>query len=227
MMGAVLKRQVKMGRLEKNPVEMVDMPKVVDVRERILTDYEFRKLLNARWEFKNNGTMQTVTLAPHIRLSLLIADYTGMRIGEILAMKWKNVDLINGIIFIPTSKNQSRRNVPIHDELRKILMSQNKVSEFVINLKRKPVKSIRKGFNKAREKAELEDVRIHDFRHRAITRWVKEGKPINTIMAATGHRTISAFLRYANLRQGDIMDLVGKKTEPLPLITFEEFTQAI
>jgi integrase len=69
----------------------------------------------------------------------------------------------------------------------------------------------------------MTDVRIHDFRHRAITRWVKEGRPINTIMAATGHRTYSAFLRYANLREGDVQALVGRKTEQLPVLTFEEY----
>jgi len=42
-------------------------------------------------------------------------------------------------------------------------------------------------------------------------------------MAATGHRTFSAFLRYSNLREGDVMMLVDRKTESLPVVTFEDF----
>jgi integrase len=45
----------------------------------------------------------------HTRLALVTADFTGMRIGEVLDLKWKNVDLINGLIFVPKSKNGSRR----------------------------------------------------------------------------------------------------------------------
>lgn len=42
-------------------------------------------------------------------------------------------------------------------------------------------------------------------------------------MKATGHSTFSAFSRYANLKEGDIQILVGKKTEPLPILSFEEY----
>jgi hypothetical protein len=40
---------------------------------------------------------------------------------------------------------------------------------------------------------------------------------------ATGHRTFSAFKRYANLTDNDIQTLVNRKTEPLPVISYEEF----
>jgi integrase len=85
------------------------------------------------------------------------------------------------------------------------------------------VDSIRKGFINARKRAGLDWVWIHDLRHRAITRWIQEGHPTSAIMKATGHRTFSAFQRYANLREGDIMRLVGRKTEPLPYVTLPEF----
>jgi integrase len=137
-------------------------------------------------------------LEHYVRLALVIADYTVMRIGEILTMKWSDVDLDNGTIFIPKSKNGTKRQVPIHDELKLILNAEKRFGDFVVQKYHKPIKSIRKGFNKARLKAKLVDIRIHDFRHRAITRWVQEGKQINIIMAATGHKTFSAFQRCPN-----------------------------
>jgi len=54
-MSAVLKRQIKADKLESNPVAKVDLPKVQDTRDRVLTDKEFKRLLTAEWEVKNNG----------------------------------------------------------------------------------------------------------------------------------------------------------------------------
>ncbi len=42
-------------------------------------------------------------------------------------------------------------------------------------------------------------------------------------MRVTGHQTFSAFSRYANLKEGDIQVLVGRKTKPLPIVTHREF----
>jgi integrase len=225
MMGAVLERQVKMGRLKANPMKHVDQPQVNDVRERIPTDEEFRKLLNIEWEIDNRGNKSKKGMDRHIQLSLVIADFTAMRIGEILSMKWADVDLEQGVIFIPQSKNGRKRRVPIHEELRQILMAEKRCCDHVIHFNDNPVKDIHKGFMNARAKAKLVDIRIHDFRHRAITRWTQEGKSVNIIMAATGHKTFSAFLRYSNLREGDIQALVGRKTVPLPIISFKDFCE--
>ena len=49
--------------------------------------------------------------------------------------------------------------------------------------------------------------------------------PLSAIMKATGHSTFSAFSRYSNLKDGDIQILVGRKTEPLPVVTYEEFIE--
>jgi integrase len=223
MMGAVLDRQVKMSRLKLNPMKQVELPIVHDTRDRILTDEEFRNFLSVTWEVKNHGTRTRKGMEYHVRLALVIADFTAMRISEVLAMKWSEVDLDRGTIFIPQSKNGSKRQVPIHDELRQILAAEKRSCKYVINVRGQPVQSIRKGFIRGREVTGIHNWRIHDHRHRAITRWVQEGKPINVIMSATGHKTYAAFLRYSNLREGDVQTLVGRKTSPLPVISYEDF----
>ena len=223
MMGAVFKRQIKADKLERNPIVKIDLPKFDDKRDRILTDEEFKRLLNAGWVVKNNGGTYKKSLEPHTRLALIIADYTGMRIGEILAIKWTDINLEAGKIFIRESKNGEKREVPVHDELKKILEA-NKVSDsgYIVNEGGKSLESIRRGFRMAREKAGLGDFRIHDLRHRAITRWIQLGFSPTVIMKASGHKTYSAFTRYSNLKGGDVMVLVGKKTEQLPLITYQD-----
>lgn len=61
------------------------------------------------------------------------------------------------------------------------------------------------------------------LRHRAITRWVQMSYPLSAIMKASGHSTFSAFSRYSNLKDVDVQMLVGRKTEPLPYVTYREF----
>lgn len=227
MMSAVLKRQIKADKLESNPVAKVDLPKVQDTRDRILTDEEFKRLLTVEWKIEDNGGTYKKTMEPHTRLAIIIADYTALRIGEVLKLQWVNIDFETGKIYVQESKNGEKREVPIHDELKKILESaKDGKSEYVVNENGKPVSYIHKGFRAARKKAGLENFRIHDLRHRAITRWVRAGYPPNVIMKATGHKTYSAFNRYANLKGDDIMVLVGKKSKELPLVTLGDL-QAI
>lgn len=225
MMCAVLDRQVKNGRLQKNPLDNVDRPVVKNTREEIISHDEFMRLLHLTWEFDDRGYKITKTIEPYLKLALVIADYTAMRIGEVLNIKWKHIRENNGNeeIYVPKSKTQMKRFVPVHPELSRIFHSLTRHGYFVVNFRGRKIRSLKKSFNKARDLVGLSWLHIHDFRHRAITRWVQEGHPINVIMKATGHKTFSAFNRYANLKDGDIQVLVGRKTQPLPIVTYREF----
>jgi integrase len=225
MMGAVFQRQIKNNRLEHNPLNSVDRPRVNNVRENLPSHDEFLRLLNLSWVVNNRGFKTTRFLEQYMKVALVIADYTAMRISEVLAIKWSTIREIDGnqSIYVPKSKTQEKRFVPLHPELWNILQSIPKKGEYIVNKNGRKIGSIRKGFEHARDEAGFQWLHIHDFRHRAITRWVQEGHPTNVIMKATGHRTFSAFSRYANLREGDIQVLVGCKTKPLPIVTHREF----
>ena len=60
------------------------------------------------------------------------------------------------------------------------------------------MKSIRKAFEVAREKAKIEDLHLHDFRHTCITNWTKAGIPQSIVMAASGHHSVDT---HKHLRQ--------------------------
>jgi integrase len=225
MMHAVFERQVKNDLVQKNPLDKVDRPKVSNTREDLPSHVEFLNLLHLRWEVDNRGFKITKTIEPYLRLALVIADYTAMRIGEVLNIRWTHIRNIDGneSIYIPKTKTREKRFVPVHPELSRILQSLPHRGHYIVNYRGRKILCLKKGFNKARELAGLPWLHIHDFRHRAITRWVQEGHPINVIMKATGHRTFSAFSRYSNLKEGDIQVLVGRKTQPLPIVTYREF----
>lgn len=84
-----------------------------------------------------------------------MAATTAMRFGEIVDLRWKNLDLINKLVTIETSKNGDRRIVPLSDQLRMILEAQSASKDAEDYLfpaknpaKRHPSSMIRKAFLK-------------------------------------------------------------------------------
>lgn len=227
MLHAVFARQIRKGVIDKNPIDFVEKPKFNDTRELILSHDEFVRLLSVSWTTKNHGSDQVNIMPTHTVLALVIADYTAMRISEVLSLSWSNVMFDKNVIFVPTSKNGEGRFVPLHPELVKILQYLRTACPWVVNHNEKRITTIRKGFDQARAKAGLENTRIHDLRHRAITRWVQQGMNLDLIRMVSGHKTYSSFSRYSNLKTSDIQLLVGGKIEPLPVISFELYSSLV
>ena len=64
----------------------------------------------------------------------------------------------------------------------------------------KVIKNLRTAFEGAKDRAKIQDVVIHDFRHTAITRWAVLGVPQEAAMLASGHKSLAMHYRYANLQ---------------------------
>jgi integrase len=62
---------------------------------------------------------------PHLRPIVITALHTGMRRGEILSLRWDNVDMKNRFIFLrnTTTKSDKAREIPINATLREMLAS--------------------------------------------------------------------------------------------------------
>jgi len=75
------------------------------------------------------------------------------------------------------------------------------------------MKSIRTAFERARKTVGITDLRLHDFRHSAITRWALMGIPQAAIMAAAGHHSIPQNLAYTNLQPDDVKDAFKLATQ--------------
>ena len=101
----------------------------------------------------NRGFKTTKVIEPYLKVALIIADYTAMRIGEVLNIKWNQIRENGGNeeIFVPKSKTQTKRFVPIHPELSRILHSLPRHGSYVVNDNGSKILSLKKGFNKARE----------------------------------------------------------------------------
>lgn len=160
-------------------------------RDRVLSFAEEQRLLAA-----------CVTGRAHIRPIIICALDTAMRRGEMFKMRWREVNLATGEIFIPqtNTKTEVERSVGVTDRLREELQKLWKVSPkdkdgLVFGIK----STIKLAWKSACTKAEIVDFRLHDCRHTATTRMIASDSPHTEVMKITGHKQLKTFLRYLNI----------------------------
>ena len=175
--------------LKENPLKSVKLFKEPPGRIRYLTEEEIKKLIDC--------------CAYYIKPIVETALNTGMRKGEILNLKWSNVDTTNKVITITNSKNNESRGVPINDALLATLMKLEngtpKDSPVFRWENGMPIKSIKGGFNNAVNRAGISDFRFHDLRHTFASHLVMNGVDIRTVQQLLGHKTIAMTMRYSHI----------------------------
>lgn len=180
--------------LIKNPFnlgESLISPADEKKRERILTREEEAKLLNACDEPK----------CKHLRTIIICALDTGMRQGEILKLRWSDIDLENGLITVRAfnTKTMKERTVSITTRLRLELehlwkSSKKDIDALVFGIS----DNVKNSFTTVRDKAKLNDLRFHDLRHTHATRLDDLGFTLAKIANQLGHTQLQTTLRYVN-----------------------------
>ena len=184
-------------KADKNPVIAVERLQEHNVRDRVLSLGDFQGLLDA---------------APnYLKPILLLAHDTGMRRGEILNLRWSQVDLKQEFIRLEglDTKTQEGRSVPLNDRLTKapkdVMHSAIRcASGHVFHRQGMPVKGIREAFAAACHKAAIVDFRFHDLRHTAVTNMRRARIDHLTIMKISGHKTLEVFWRYNSFDADDL-----------------------
>jgi|SRR3972149_806309 len=174
-----------------NPVKRVRMEKEGPSRDRWLTYEEEKRLLDAcpAW------LKEIVTFALN----------TGMRQGEILGLRWKDVNLISGIVILDMTKNGDRRSIPLNRIAWDMLKQKSRVrylaSDYVFTNdagKRMDGGNLRTDYMKALKKAKIEAFTFHDLRHTFATRLVHRGIDLYKVQKLLGHRDNKTTQRYAH-----------------------------
>ena len=140
--------------------------------------------------------------ASHLRPIIITALNTGMRKGEILGLKWNQVDLKHGFILLDKTKNGERRELPINATLKAVFESipHGPESEYVFtNRNGNPYRLVRDSFEMACKRAGIHDFHFHDLRHCFASHLVMGGVDITTVKELLGHKTLTMTLRYAHL----------------------------
>lgn len=174
--------------LDTNPVRKVKFFREFNTGLRVVSPEEEKSLLQ--------------NASPYLQDLIRFALNTGLRIGEIFALRWSNVDLQKGILVIFAQKTQRLRDVPINSETRKVLEAWQfaKKNEFVFYNPEtgKPFVDLKAGFALGCKKAGISEVTWHTLRHTFASRLVGSGVDIVTVKELLGHSSISVTMRYAH-----------------------------
>lgn len=172
---------IEEGYIEENPVTKVNRySELENIRNRVLTEDEEQRLIA-----ESSSRLESI---------LKVALNTGMRLGEILKLMWKNVDLEKREIRVVEAKSGRSRKMPINSTLHGELIelkSQDGTDNRVF-----PFKSIRTAFTNACERAGIKDFTFHDLRRTFGTRLLERGVDIVTISRLYGHSSVLVTQRY-------------------------------
>ncbi len=203
----ILKKAVEWGKATQNPAANVKLLKERNTRIRYLEEEEIRKLLEESPE--------------HLKVILITALNTGMRKGEILGLKWKDINFRQRVIVLLDTKNNETREVPINELLSKVLLAvrKNSGSPYVFSKKDgKPYRNVRTSFETAKKKAGIEDFRFHDLRHTFASHLVMAEVGLRTVQELLGHKSYDMTLRYAHLspdHKKRAVDILGNKMDTI------------
>jgi integrase len=173
---AALRWAEKKTLIDKAP--HIWLPLAPPPKDRRLTRDEFTRLA-------------TECTAPHLIAWLWLARYTAARAGALLSLRWEQVDFEGRRIHLGGAGRQKRRAVvPMHPDLALCLAIWKDAtsSGYVIEFGGKPVKSIKRSFRAACDRAGLDKaVTPHTLRHTAASWMAEAGIPMSEIAAVLGH----------------------------------------
>lgn len=190
-----------------NPVREVKFFKEDNSRLRYLEKEEIVKLLS-----KCRAQLKAI---------VILALNTGMRRGEILNLKWHDVDFRRNIIYLLRTKNNEKREIPINEAVRTALIKVQKHPEspyIFCDKTGKSFYSVRTSFFTALKKAGIINFRFHDLRHTFASHLVMAGVDLNTVRELMGHKSLEMTLRYSHLspdHKKRAVDILGQRMDTI------------
>jgi integrase len=146
------------------------------------------------------------------RLTIVALVDTGMRRGELFALRWSDIDLAGGRITVRaiTNKTLKGRHVPLSARLRAELKAWGAIyphdaTEPLLG----PTGNVKRTFAAAKAKAGVSDLRFHDLRHTAATRLEGAGMKESAVAKVLGHARIQQTQIYIKQDEAAIVAAAG------------------
>ena len=159
--------------------------------------------------------MSESDISPPSRCAIQFAMLTGLRINEIISMRWEHVSFESGNVLLPTTKT-GRRTHPLSTSALAVLASLPVKGEHVFSTEALlPINywAVRQAFVKLVKEAGLTDVRLHDLRRTFMTRAAESGIASHTLRDLLGHKTAAMadrYIRRANVPVVDATEAVSR-----------------
>ena len=207
LLRALFNKAIKWGKYSgTNPVSIAGLlPENNEHVARFLSKDEAQRLLEA--------------LPPETRPIFEFALATGIRIGNILDLKWTQIDINSRIIHLPRTKSGRALRLPLSDWALSILerIPRHIRSEYVFcrSIDGKRYKDIHGGFKNALKRAGLDPrIRIHDLRHTYASWMVAEGVPTALLKELMGHSTMAMVARYTHAGHRTLLEMSNRLSPP-------------
>lgn len=170
---------------DHDPTERMQLPRVRNERHVYATRIEV-------------GALARAADRRDLRALILAAFYTGMRLGEL-----QRVRFAAGMLVLEDTKNGDRRVIPAHPKLERLGIAPMLPFTGVEG-------TLQKAFRRARVRAGLPHIRLHDLRHSAASEMVNAGVDLYTVGQVLGHRDPRSTKRYSHLTAETLAGAVGK-----------------
>ena len=167
------------------------MPTKGKARDRRLEPGEEEKLL--KYAEKYGG---------HIKVIIQLAIETGARRSELGELRWENIKLSSRTATFIDTKNGDNRTIPLSSKAIEIFKSfPRQITGDVFSIRSD---SITQAFGRICKLADIEDLRFHDLRHEATSRFFEMGLSIMEVSSITGHKDLAMLKRYTHLKAEDL-----------------------
>ena len=191
--------------------KQIKIPKTlqIETQKQVYTEKEYQKIID--YILKNISSKS---------VGILLGIYTGMRIGEICALQWKDINfeeqIINvnktiqriynpldelepsKIVITPGKTKNSIRQIPITNDIVQILKTiKNEDSFYILSNSKKPIepRTYRKFYNKFMKETGVEPIKFHALRHTFASINIENGADVKTISDILGHSDIAITLK--------------------------------
>jgi integrase len=184
-------------RLPSNPVSLIRKPRTGKARDRVLTASERTALIAACHQCQN----------PWISRVVVFALETAARRGEILALRWDDVDLKHRTAVLQITKAGQPRRIPLSSKCAAMLDALPRSLDgrvFPVSME-----TVKQAYERAVSRAGISDFNFHDLRHDALTRLAKQGLSILELRAISGHTTANMLQRYVSIDAGELAMKIG------------------
>jgi integrase len=182
-------------------------------RRRRLTDDEEERLIRAA--------------SPHLQRLIIAAFSLAARLGELLSLQWRDVDLQRRRIRLLAHKTKDgeERVLPVSESLASVLElvktgpdgRPHAQTAFVFgNAVGERVNSVKTAWRAACRRAGITDLRFHDLRHEAASRFVEGGWPLHHVQEMLGHSNLKQTSTYVNAKQVDLVESMRKYDQSRP-----------
>lgn len=211
------------GLIQNNPAKSIKRPKTAEKQIESFSVAEQKKIEHV-----------VLTDERKHMLGVVVCLYTGIRLGELLALEWQDIDFANAVLSVTKTcydgkdeggtfgriidcpkTDASRRIIPIPRQLMPFLkeVKRSNNSEFVISKNGVPisVRTYQRNFASLLRKLHIGHKGFHALRHTFATRATECGMDVKTLSEILGHKNATVTLnRYVHSLLGHKRDMMNK-----------------